>query len=198
MPEDEKRMGNTVQTVVWEARQWLGLEHLRLEEHAREMAAYGTVLMVEENQPLRMHYVVRCALDWAVRNVFIRLDGHVGPEVRLAADGAGHWTRTSRPLAKLDGCIDVDIAATPFTNTLPIRRLGLKLDESAEIKVAYITIPELLVSAARQRYTCLEAQPEGSRYRYESLDSGFTAEITVDADGLVVDYQNLWQRRWPR
>jgi hypothetical protein len=49
-----------------------------------------------------------------------------------------------------------------------------------------------------QRYTCLEARPEGGRYRYENTASGFTAELTVDAAGLVIDYAELWKRLWPR
>ncbi|HEY7358005.1 MAG TPA: putative glycolipid-binding domain-containing protein, partial [Ktedonobacterales bacterium] len=65
-------------------------------------------------------------------------------------------------------------------------------------KVAYINIPTLSLSPAMQRYTCLEARPEGGRYRYENTASGFTAELTVDAAGLVIDYAELWKRLWPR
>jgi hypothetical protein len=43
-----------------------------------------------------------------------------------------------------------------------------------------------------------EGSPEGGRYRCESLDSGFTTELTGDAAGLVVDYAELWRRLWPR
>jgi hypothetical protein len=96
----------------------------------------------------------------------------------------------------LDGCIDVDISSTPFTNTLPIRRLGLEPGESEELAVTYILVPELLVGAERQRYDCLEAQAEGGLYRFEALPSGFTAELPVDADGLVIDYPGLFRRVW--
>jgi hypothetical protein len=42
-----------------------------------------------------------------------------------------------------------------------------------------------------QAYTRLADQ----RYRYESLDgSGFSAELAVDADGLVLDYPGLFRR----
>jgi uncharacterized protein len=192
-------MGNKVQTFVWEARQWSSMEYLRLEERASEIIAEGTVIMVEDNQPLRIHYIIRCNPGWVVRQVSIEAEGYRAPRRRLKTDGAGVWQKApNMPLEHLAGCIDVDIAATPFTNTLPIRRLGLKPDESAEIKVAYITIPELALSAAMQRYTCLATGPEGSRYRYENMDSGFTAGLTVDANGLVIDYQELWKRLWPR
>ena len=192
-------MGTKVQTIVWEARQWSSMEYLRLEERASEIIADGTIIMVEDNQPLRIHYAIRCTPGWVVRQVSVEIEGYHAPRRRLKTDGSGSWQKAPNvPLEHLAGCIDVDIAATPFTNTLPIRRLGLKPEASAEIKVAYITIPELSLSAAMQRYTCLEARPEGSRYRYENMDSGFTAELAVDANGLVIDYQELWKRLWPR
>ena len=39
--------------------------------------------------------------------------------------------------------IDVDISATPFTNTLPIRRLGLQPGEFAELDVAFVDAPAM-------------------------------------------------------
>ena len=119
------------------------------------------------------------------------------PVPELLADGEGHWKgRGAESVPELDGCIDVDISATPFTNTLPIRRLGLEPGKSTDVEVAYIRVPELLVGPERQRYGCLEAQVEGGLYRLEALPSGFTAELPVDADGLVIDYPGLFRRAW--
>ncbi len=84
---------------------------------------------------------------------------------------------------------------TPFTNTLPIRRLGLDHDESAQIETVYISVPEFQLETATQRYTCLDALNEdGGRFRYESISSGFEAELPVDSDGLVIDYPALFDR----
>jgi hypothetical protein len=44
-----------------------------------------------------------------------------------------------------------------------------------------------------QRYTCLEPQ----LYRYESVESGYTANLKVDTDGLVLEYPEAWRRVWP-
>jgi hypothetical protein len=90
----------------------------------------------------------------------------------------------------LQGCLDIDIAACAFTNTLPIRRLALEVGQSAEIQVAYLHIPDLRVERVPQRYTRVAPQ----RYRYEGLSTGFVAEITVDEDGLVIDYPQLCRR----
>jgi uncharacterized protein len=74
--------------------------------------------------------------------------------------------------------------------------LSLNSDESAEVKVVYFTIPGMQVSVAHQRYTCLEASNAGGKYKFESLDDGFTAVIAVDGDGLVEDYPELFKRVW--
>jgi hypothetical protein len=85
----------------------------------------------------------------------------------------------------------VDIQATPLTNTLPIRRLALQAGESTDIRLCYIEVPSLTVSPATQRYTALET---GRLYRFESLESDFTADLPVDEDGFVLDYPGLFKR----
>lgn len=47
-----------------------------------------------------------------------------------------------------------------------------------------------------QRYTFLEKNAEGGVYRYENLASGYTADLNVDAQGLVIDYPGDWKRVW--
>jgi hypothetical protein len=52
---------------------------------------------------------------------------------------------------KPDGCRDIDIYYSPFTNALAIRRLGLRLGETRKIDVAFINFPEMKGSAVQQR-----------------------------------------------
>jgi hypothetical protein len=96
-------------------------------------------------------------------------------------------------LPSLDGCLDVDLSATPFTNTLPIRRLNWQPGQSVELRMVYVDVPSLHLSVYPQRYTCLDAS---GRFRFEALRSDFTADLTVDLDGLVVDYPGLFRRVW--
>ena len=46
-------------------------------------------------------------------------------------------------------------------------------------------------------HTCLEKSDGGGLYRFLSLDGGFTADLLVDADGLVLDYPGLFRRVLP-
>jgi hypothetical protein len=97
----------------------------------------------------------------------------------------------------LKGCLEVDLSATPFTNTLPIRRGALQPGSSATLSMIYIAVPQMQVEVTQQRYTCLEVAPSGGRYRFESLTNGlsrFAAELPVDREGLVVEYPGLFRR----
>jgi hypothetical protein len=132
-----------------------------------------------------------------VRYVRVGVPGEP-PRVELLSDGEGNWAGPDgQAVAYLEGCEYVDISETPFTNTLPIRRLGLAPGESAEIAVAYFDGIELQPWPEPQRYTCLEKGGGGGLYRFLSLDGGFTADLPVDADGLVHDYPELFERAFP-
>jgi uncharacterized protein len=126
---------------------------------------------------------------------------------RIHSDGKSHLTpafcraRKLRTLAiepqerpSLDGCLDLDISVTPFTNTLPVRRLELPPGASVDLLVAFLSVPELSFRPVHQRYTCLARSATGGLYRYEGLDSHFSADLLVDAQGLVVEYQGAWTR----
>lgn len=183
--------------IIWSNQAATGLEHFCLRRGNAEITADGIVIGVEENVAFRIRYKISCDLRWRVRKIFVESLDENEQTISFMSDGFGNWANESgKPVAQLKGCLDVDITATPFTNTLPIRRLSLISGESAEIKVVYFTIPEMQVSVAPQKYACLEINSGGGKFRFESLDSGFTAVITVDADGLVAEYPKLFKRVW--
>jgi hypothetical protein len=135
-------------------------------------------------------YEVDCAPDWTARRVNV-VEHASRRRLALVGDGHGVWRDDEgQPLEHLAGCLDVDLRATPFTNTLPIRRLALPVGTSATLPMLYIPTPSLVPQVAAQRYTALAPH----QWRYEGLDSGFVVELTTDEDGLVVDYPGLWRR----
>ncbi|GGH45826.1 hypothetical protein GCM10010921_21470 [Microbacterium album] len=134
-------------------------------------------------------YELRATTGWVFRALTARVDSQV-LEVTRSDRG---WAVDGEPRADLEEAVDVDISVSPLSNTLPIRRLGLALGESADIVTAYVTLPDLAVSADPQRYTRV-----GERaYLYQSRDSDFERTITVDDDGLVIDYPGLFEREDP-
>ncbi|MCA1728720.1 MAG: putative glycolipid-binding domain-containing protein [Actinobacteria bacterium] len=183
-----------VREVMWWAWDGPGLGHLRLAVRDSGVAADGVVLGVTEGRTFRLAYEVRCDAYWRVRAARVGLVGEP-PKTELLSDGEGNWTGPDgQTLPYLAGCKYIDISETPFTNTLPIRRLDLAPGEYAEITVAYFDGTELQPWPESQHYACLEKGDEGGLYRFLSLDGGFTADLPVDSDGLVVDYPGLFRR----
>ncbi len=177
--------------VLWRQLIGIGAEHLVLSVDD-EVRADGMAVGEIRSTAYRIHYELVCDTRWNFRQLTIRdLVSGRGFHVMRLHDG--RWLdEADHEIQALAGCTDVDIMITPFTNTLPIRRLSWELAQSREIAVAYIGVPELSISRVDQRYTCLAHDENGGAFRYESLRSGFTAELKVDRDGLVVDYPNIF------
>lgn len=150
----------------------------------------GTVSAVLEGCAIEGGYVVEADAAWRTRRVAVDLANPAG-KLELRANGAGRWSDGAGVwIPALDGCLDIDISLTPATNTLPIRRLDLAIGQAAEIKAAYILAPELRLRTGRQIYERLDER----RWRFQAPDSDFTAEITVDGEGFIIDYPPLFSR----
>ncbi len=135
-------------------------------------------------------YVLRLSATWAVRQflLFRDLDD---PDLWLGTDGSGRWGEINgahRP--DLDGCHDIDLPITPFTCTLPIRRLALEVGDAADLKVAVLDVETLGVVPLRQRYHRI------ALHRFARTDplTGSEVEFDIDPYGLVQDYPELFTR----
>lgn len=187
-------MNSMQRSLRWSTEQGNGLEFCALRCTPQGLIAEGVTIgpaiaSLAGSAPFGCSYAVHCDQRWHVRQVEVKVAG--GAHLLLHADGEGFWRGADgAPLPALDGCIDVDLTCTPFTNTLPIRRLGEALRERQEIRVAHIVLPDEGVIRSRQAYTALG----GGRYRFESLSDRFQADIETDADGLVVRYPGLFRR----
>jgi hypothetical protein len=175
----------------WEDWAGRGLQHLVLDARHDRVLATAVCLVAEEGL-FAARYRIRCDGGWRCRELDVEILGEDDRALRLRGDGHGGWTDAAgAPQPALGGAVDVDLPITPFTNTLPIRRLGLAAGASVELAVVYVRAPELTVELDQQRYTCLEPL---RRYRYEAVDGSFTADIDVDAHGLVLTYPGLFRR----
>lgn len=186
--------GKYPHSIAWCAAEGTSIEHLALAERSAD----GVVVGVDDSgQPFRFAYELAWDDAWRVHSVRLSVMNALGSRgLALKTDGNGHWFDSGdQRIADLSGAIDVDLQVSPFTNTFPIRRLGLKRGGSAEIKAVYVAVPSLALSAVTQRYTNLGPGPDGrSRWRYEGFPPGFSADIAIDAEGLVTDYPGLFRR----
>ena len=183
--------------VLWAAWEGRGFEHLALRQEAGAVSADSLIIAVDDDgHPFRARYVVECDGGWAVRRARIAVLEEPERVMEIRADGRGRWTdaATGSPLP-LDGCIDIDIYPSPFTNTLPIRRLAdAPVGRVVAIDVAWVLLPALTIQAKPQEYTLLARGSGGSRWRFRAPDSGFTEELAVDDNGLVLDYPGIARR----
>lgn len=177
-------------TARWRALEGEGLDHVAVEVAHDRLIARGTAIGARGGAPYGVYYRIDMTHGWGVREVAVATAD--GRGVHLLTDGSGHWaTGAGEPLSALDGCVDVDLAGTPFTNTLPIRRLGWSPEERRELRMAYLPFDNFEPVADGQIYACLEP---GRRFLYQAADRSFRAELTIDEDGLVVDYPALFSR----
>ncbi len=112
-----------------------------------------------------------------------------------AAEGLVEMTPAGGDLSALTGAFDCDLGLSPLTNSMPVLRHGLfSAGRSIEFVMAWISVPDLGVRISGQRYTFVRAGGDDYVIRYEALDSDFSADITFDQDGLVVDYPGIGRR----
>lgn len=171
----------------------------RLARDGEGWLAHGAEVLLDGGDPVACHFEVRLDEAWRTRAVSVRavssgvtgLVAHVDPGRRWWVDDV------ERP--DLRGCVDVDVAATPLTNTFPVRRLH-ELAPGTEVTtpVAWVDVPALDVRRVDQTYRRLG--PPGSddvdawEYR-DPLHGAF--RLTVDRDGLVIDYEGFARRLRP-
>lgn len=187
-----------IRTVCWapiwnKKHERTGLEHLVL---TKSTADSVILAMDEDDAPFRLDYHLRWARSGCLLEAhLVLITGESRRSMGLRADGKGRWKHADGPhIPELDGCIDVDIWPTPFTNSFPIWRTPMTVGQREVFRVAWIDGTALTVEAKSQAYSRIGEL----RYLFESLDGGgFQAELCLDEDGLVRDYPDLFQRVGP-
>jgi hypothetical protein len=190
-PSSTAELGRAVVwAAVWDPqRDGQGLEHLLLGARAADSLILG---FDDAGRPYRLHYTYAWDEQWQLQTLRLEVTtAQTTRALQLSADGQGRWRDgAGHALPALAGCRDLDLWPTPSTNTLAIRRLGLALQERREIRVVYVAAPALTVTVMRQAYTRLGER----QYRYENVDSEYQVDLTVDAEGVVLDYPGLFRR----
>lgn len=188
--------GDLDRTVCWTPIGGSGFEHLQLRAEDGGYVARSVVLGIDDETPFRLQYKIKADQDWRTRKLWVRAATPVGESaLALRSDGHGNWRdEDGTDLPALRDCIDVDITATPFTNTLPINRLRLPPGQSTDIRVVYVTTPSLDIGVSAQRYS---RRGQESDIFFESPAHDFTALLPIDGDGLVLDYPQLFRRAYP-
>lgn len=135
-------------------------------------------------------YLVTLKSDWTTESAALRvMAAGRRRRVRVVADAGRNWQVQGQPMAAVSGCIDLDLAFTPATNLISIRRLALEVGASAEVTAAWFDFRANTLAPLRQIYRRISAD----RYAYTCPDIDFASTLRVDAIGFVRDYPPLWK-----
>jgi hypothetical protein len=166
---------------VWHCEPNESVEHFVLASTNAGWLLRGIVMITIDDEPSEIRYEVTADDLWRTREATIRL----GDETIDVAVSDGQWWINDVINDDLMGCIDLDLGWTPATNTLPIRRLGLDVGESAQIHTAWLRYPEMSFVSATQTYSRVSDRI----WRYQSGQADYELEVT---EGVVCRYGDLW------
>jgi hypothetical protein len=191
-------------TLLWQRTDMHGAEHVVFDDR-RGLTAHG-VAVAAGPVPYECRYELDTDDGWFCTRFDATTEGggwlrklhmeRTGHGWRVTTAEQGNLAAAGQPNAlppgaedpeRLAEALDIDLADSPLTNTLPLRRLGL-VDGTVTIVAAFVQLPSLAVIANAQTYTALGP----GRVRYAS--GSFTADLELDEDGYVVRYPGLATR----
>ncbi|MCX4719015.1 putative glycolipid-binding domain-containing protein [Streptomyces virginiae] len=179
----------------WEVLPGEGYATAWAELTGRRLGARGrAVALVPE--PYWVTYTLETGEDYVTSRLHVTVDSGVAGDATtrsldLRNDG-GRWTVDGTHRPDLDGALDCDLGLCPLTNTMPVLRHDLHRRPDGgphDFLMAWVSVPDLAVSANRQTYTPLAPAGNVARVRYSSGD--FHSDIEFDERGLVLDYPEL-------
>jgi hypothetical protein len=169
-----------------------GFEVMFVESGAEGLRVEGHVSAVEDGRAWAVHYAIVLGADWSTRRARVVGHSEAGRAERtLEADGAGRWRVDGEPASELDGCPDVDLEASAFTNALPVHRLALAPGERADAPAAWVRAAGLAVERLEQTYERVDDGGRHQRYDYAAPALEFTAPLVFDEHGFVLDYPGI-------
>jgi hypothetical protein len=174
----------------WRRLDLPGLDEARLRREPESWHLEGHAEFVEDRNRWELGYSVACGPDWVTARGAVK--GHSGRgaiEANVVRSATGGWTLNGAEVPGVAGCTDVDLAFTPATNLLSLRRLDLAVGQEAEVVAAWLTFPEFSLTPLRQLYR----RTSQTTYDYSAPDLPFAGILTVNPDGFVLDYAGLWR-----
>jgi len=167
-----------------------GQDHCRLFRLSDGWRLAGSAVFFEQ-RACSLRYEVVTSRDWITRRALV--DGHVGGRsvsVRIQASRSRRWRLNGARQPRLDGCIDLDLAFTPATNLIAVKRLALTVGAGADSAAAYLTFPGLALVVLPQRYVRASAR----EYDYTSPTSGYAGRLRLTRDGWIDRYPGVFER----
>ena len=174
---------------------WRKLDHpghdsCRLFKLSNGWRLLGAAVFFDGGRPCHFHYEVATDTTWRTRRA--RITGYLGHkalDLRMSASKNG-WSLNGKQIERVAGCIDVDLGFTPATNLIAIRRLSLKVGQSAETPAAYLQFPKMRMVKLPQTYHRVGR----TEYKYAAPTVGYSGKLEISTAGAIIDYPGLFER----
>lgn len=182
--------GRTVTTMHWRALDREGDDKCRLARTDHGWILVGHARFRDMNGFAALDYIVRCNEDWQTLSVDVA--GEHGPltvSIQIV-NNAGSWLLNEELQAEVEGAGDIDLAFTPATNLMPLRRLLALEGVGLSVQAARLDYPKTVLRPLDQVYNRTRANGIVS---YRAAQTGFETQLSVDGSGFVIRYPDLWE-----
>ncbi|ETZ22376.1 putative glycolipid-binding domain-containing protein [Pedobacter sp. V48] len=176
-------------TIIWKGIFYQSLEHCVLTDRGLGYEISSTINGSHKNQIFKTEYHIKTNKSWETEFLTLRTQLNDSIETLTLEKKQGRWLLNDRPNDALSNIFDIDLSLSPLTNTLPINRLQLKVNQQQTIEVLYFDILKKEIRPVKQLYT----RKAIDQYLYENYDKSFISEINIDEQGLVTDYPKLFK-----
>jgi uncharacterized protein len=180
----------TVAHILWRRLDSEGHDASRLVRESEGWRLVGMAVFEHDGQPAALAYSVRCDSGWRTHSATV--DGWVaGSQTRIdiVRTEDGTWLLDDEDQPSVSGCIDLDLAFTPSTNLLPLRRLNLAIGSQTPAPAAYLRFPDMRLELLEQTY---ERTGPGT-YVYSAPAFEYAQTLDVAESGFVAHYPLLWE-----
>lgn len=197
-----RRAPRVTKMLVWAGVDGLRLEAARVVLGERSLQANGSLVSTPQEgvEPYFASYSLTTddagvTQRLAVRATRVRGEQYVTltrseEGIWLVDHVADHGARTVR--TNFGGAVDVDLVPSPLFNALPVRRLGLhRTAVEQDLPTVFVSLPGLEVGFLRQIYRTVAV---GEATVVSVASDLLEAVLTVDSDGLVLEYPGLARR----
>jgi len=194
----------TARTAAWVKEDPFGVELAEITLRPDRLSAIGVAIGTDP-VPYRLDYTLETQHEFVTERLHVTTRGQGWRRVLdLRRESSGGWSAATAadgdaPLPPYDGdvarlaeALDCDLGLSPLTNSMPVLRLRLLYGGGpVDFQMAWVSVPDLSVRPSGQRYTFLRSESNRHVVRFETTDDDFTADLTFDEAGIVVEYPGL-------
>jgi hypothetical protein len=179
-----------MKTILWRGVAFNSLEYFNIQEKQDHHIVVSRIIGYYQEKIYSATYQLTINKQWEIEEFFIDSEVDMIKNTLTGKKTGINWEINHFDNPSFKGFLYIDISLTPFTNTLPINNLQLKIGDSKEIDIIYIDLINNQITPVRQRYT----RTDFNEYLYENIVSDFTVHIQVDENGLVLNYPGLFEK----